>query len=288
MIWLVCILAVACIGLAAKILCMRASVREIMAGFQRAMQSNALIDLSSRDAFLRAFARELNGELRTFRSQRQRYLAGDKALKDAAANLSHDLRTPLTAISGYLELLSQEEHTEASRRYLSVIRERTETMKQLTEELFHLTVTLSSDPPQREEVNLCAALEESLASHYTLLCERHITPEVHLPDLPVLRTLNHEALSRIFSNLLTNAARYSDGNLRISLSQEGVICFENYSSGLDVIQANRLFDRFHTVDSARHSTGLGLSIVQTLTEQLGGQVEAAYRSGTLTIRLFFP
>jgi len=288
MIWLVCVLSLGCIGLAAKLLCMRVSLREITAALQRAEESNTLIDLSSLDASLRAFACTLNEELRTLRSQRQRYLAGDKSLKDAAANLSHDLRTPLTAISGYLELLSREEHTDASRRYLGILSERAEAMKQMTEELFHLTVTLSSSPLHREEVNLCAALEESLASHYTLLCERHITPEILLPGTPVLRSLNHEALSRIFGNLLTNAARYSDGNLRIMLTRDGSICFQNHASGLDAVEANRLFDRFHTVDSARHSTGLGLSIVKTLTEQLGGQVEAEYRSGMLTIRIFFP
>lgn len=288
MIWLVCALAALCIGLWIKILCMRTSLAEIIAGLRRAMDSNTLIDVSSRDRAVRFLADSLNRELRVLHIQRSRFLSGDRELKEAAANLSHDLRTPLTAIGGYLELLAQEEHTAASRRYLSVIQERTEAMKGLTEEMFRLTVLLSSEPPKREQVNLCAVLEESLASHYALLSSRGVTPEIQMPDVPIRRALSREALLRIFDNLLTNAARYSDGTLRISLTEDGTFCFQNCTSSLDSIQANRLFDRFYTVDSARSSTGLGLSIVKTLTGQLGGQIDASYEDRTLTIRITFP
>lgn len=287
MIWLVCALVILCFALLAKILCMRFSLREITSGLHRALESNTLIDISSRDREVCSLANALNRELRVLHAQRSRYLSGDRELKVAAANLSHDLRTPLTAISGYLELLAREEHTERARRYLSVIEERTEAMKRLTEELFRFTVLLSAPVPEKEDVNLCAALEESLAAHYAQLNRRGIVPQIHLPSVPVTRRLSRESLSRIFDNLLSNAVRCSDGDLSVSLSEDGVIRFANRASALDNVQAARLFDRFYTVRSARGSTGLGLSIARHLTEQLGGQISAAYEQGTLMITLTF-
>lgn len=287
MIWLVCILTVLCAVLIWKIACMRLSLREITGGLRRGLDSNTLIDVASRDHEILSLANALNGELRELHSQRNRFMSGNRELKEAAANLSHDLRTPLTAISGYLELLQREEHTGSSRRYLSVIAERAEAMKRLTEELFRFTVALSSKPSAPEALNLCAVLEESLAAHYPQLCRRGITPDVRLPDSPVKRLLSRESLCRIFDNLLTNAERFSDGDLQIALSPDGVICFSNRASALDSMQTARLFDRFYTVESQQGSTGLGLSIARHLTEELGGKISAEYAQGTLTITLKF-
>ena len=92
---------------------------------------------------MKALASSLNSELRILREKRQKYVSGDAKLKKEVTNISHDLRTPLTAICGYLDLLQREEHTENSKKYLSVIRERTDSMRNLTEELFKYSVVAS-------------------------------------------------------------------------------------------------------------------------------------------------
>ena len=102
-----------------------------------------------------------------------------------------------------------------------------------------------------------------------------------------MKKLDKSLLSRIFGNILSNAAKYSDGDLFIALSPEG-IRFQNTASRLDKLQAERLFDRFYTVESARSSTGLGLSIAKELTEKMGGSISAEYEQSSLTVILRFP
>ena len=210
-------------------------------------------------------------------------------MPSAVTNVSHDLRTPLTAICGYLDLLEGEEHSADGRRYLAVIRERTEAMRSLTEELFRYSVLTAPEEALRQEpADLRAVLEQSLAGAYQVLAARGITPEIRLPEGPVTRRLDAAALRRAFDNLLSNAAKYSDGDLAVTLTPEGTVRFTNHAGKLGRVQAERLFDRYFTVETAGDSTGLGLAIVRSLTERMGGTIRAEYRDGILEISVAFP
>lgn len=290
--WLLCgALALLSLLLLLRLAALHRSLDELRAFFAQniAEESNGLIRLSSRDPYVRRCASGLNAALRELREQRHAYLSGDRELKNAVVNVSHDLRTPLTAICGYVELLEREELSPDAARCVAVIGERAEAMRSLCEELFRYSLVSSEDEQMHPEVlSLSAALQESFAAAYTMLKERGITPEISLPETDVQRTLDRAALMRIFSNLLSNAAKYSDGDLRVTLSADGTICFENAASALSETEVGRLFDRFFTVDSARKSTGLGLAISRTLTERMGGSISASLTDGRLTIRLSFP
>ena len=120
-----------------------------------------------------------------------------------------------------------------------------------------------------------------------VLTERHIVPKIQITETKVVRMLDRSALSRVFSNLISNVIKYSDGDLKIVLSENGEMAFSNMASGLDEIQVGRLFDRFYTVETARKSTGLGLAISKTLVEQMNGTISAAYENGRLRICIFF-
>lgn len=113
-------------------------------------------------------------------------------------------------------------------------------------------------------------------------------PPIIIPETKVCRNLNPSALSRVFSNLLNNAVRYSDGDLEIVLTEAGEITFSNSASGMDEVQVGKLFNRFYTVEAARKSTGLGLAITRTLVERMGGTATASCVGGRLCIRVVFP
>lgn len=274
-----------------KIYLLRKAAREIEQAFAKRLstETNTLIDISSRDRTMRRLAAAVNEQLCRLRTQRHRYQQGDAELKQAITNIAHDLRTPLTAISGYLELLEEEEMTEEAERYLQIIQNRAGYLAQLMEELFRYSVLLSGEQElAAERVALNGVLEESIAACYSLLMERGITPVIRMPQKKVVRTLDRFALARVFANLLQNAVKYSDGDLQITLSESGEITFSNTASGLNALQAGKLFDRFYTVEAAHQSTGLGLAIARTLVGRMNGSISAAYEKNRLRICIRFP
>ncbi len=272
-----------------KIILLRRAVDEIRIGFQERLEqdTNTLIAVSSGDRRVRRLAAEINAQLRLLRKERRRLQNGDLEIREAVMNISHDLRTPLTAVCGYLDLLKREEKSEAAVRYLKAIENRTEALKQLMEELFRYSLTTSAPGGENEEVDLNRVLEESISAYYASLKGAGIEPEIVMPEKKIWRRLDKRALSRIFENIIGNAIKYSDGDLNIILSENGEIVFSNSASGLDEIQTGMLFDRFYTVETARKSTGLGLSIAKALTEQMGGEITAKYHEGQIIIRLLF-
>lgn len=277
--------------LVAKIHMLRKAAREMEEAFADRLMTNTntLIDISSNDSQMRSLANAMNRQLRELRAQRHRYLLGDMELKNAVTNIAHDLRTPLTAICGYLDLLEQEESTEASLRYIGIMKDRAKMLAELTEELFRYSMIMAEEGDgEREPVIVNEVLEESIAAFYHILMEQGITPDISMTEEKVVRRLDRSSLTRVFSNLLNNAAKYSDGDLEVSLSEAGEIVFSNRASGLDETQVGRLFDRFYTVETAGRSTGLGLAISKTLVEQMGGQVSASYRHHRLSVRIVFP
>ena len=279
------------IALLVKIHILQKSVKEIEIAFADRLvtDTNVLIDISSSDKNVRRLANTINGQLRKLRTERRRFQQGDLELKNAVTNISHDLRTPLTALSGYLELLEQEEKSESVNRYIEIIKDRVDILTQLSEELFKYSVIISTkNNITKEQVIINTVLEESIAAFYTVLTERNIVPEIQVSETKVVRMLDRSALSRVFSNLISNVIKYSDGDLKIVLSENGEIAFSNMASGLDEIQVGRLFDRFYTVEAARKSTGLGLTISKTLVEQMKGTISAIYENNRLSIHIFFP
>lgn len=292
MIWLGCLcglFAAAAVILSVKVYLMKKSAREIKEKMSRSLSddTNLLIDISSGDKDMRALAESLNDRLRELRKERLRYSRGDAELKNAAVNVSHDLRTPLTAIFGYLELLEREENTGNREKYLEQIRGRTEAMKRLSEELFGYSLAASEREMDFEKLCLNDALGESLASYYGAILQRGIKPETDITDRRIERELDRSALSRIFGNIISNALKYSDGDLSVKLTDEGRIVFSNTAKSLDAVTAGRLFDRFYTVENARESTGLGLSIAKLLTERMGGTIKAEYIGDKLFIEIEF-
>lgn len=287
---LIVAMAIFIIALLVKIHLLQKAAKEIEDAFADRLitDTNTLIDISSNDRYMRHLANEINVQLRKLRKQRHRFQQGDIELKDAITNISHDLRTPLTAIYGYLDLLEQEDKSEEVCRYIEVIRNRVEVMTQLTEELFRYSLISTNESAEMiEPVVINHVLEESIAAFYTALHERNITPRISMPTDQVIRNLDYSALSRIFSNLLNNAIKYSDGDLDITLTDNGEILFANTATELNEVQVGKLFDRFYTVEAARKSTGLGLAIAKTLVEQMNGTITAVYEDGRLRVCIVF-
>lgn len=288
MLWkiMVFFLLVIIFALLLKIFYMRKAIREIKRGFSEKLytDTNTPIMLSSHDKLVSSLANDINVELKELKKQNHRYIQGDKELKNAITNISHDLRTPLTTICGYLSLLDKEEKSEHIARQLSIIKNRTFALKQLVEELFRYTTIISdTENSVYTETVINNVLEDCISSYYAIFKEKGITPNINLCEQKIVRSVDKTALLRIFNNIIDNAIKYSEGDLTISLFENGKIVFSNHTSDLNEIQIGKLFDRFYTVNTARKSTGLGLSIAKALIEKMDGNISADYSNNVLSI-----
>lgn len=281
------LLLVICLLLGVKVYLMRKSCRDIVSKLDTIMNedTNNLIAVSSGDRQMMMLAGELNKRLREIRKQQLNFLNGDNQLKDAVTNISHDLRTPLTAIMGYLEMMKDMPKSKKLEEYLEIIMGRATAMKQLTDELFSYSVILSSGSMELESMQINKLLEDCVMGFYGAFAQNGIDVKVDMTDKKIMRKVDAQALSRVFSNLMNNALKYSGGDLSITLKEPCEITFSNTAQELTQTQVEKLFDRFYTVESARKSTGLGLSIARTLVDRMGGTIDAALADGVLTITI---
>lgn len=271
-------------------LSVRHSIKEIVEELKETMSSdtNTLISISTYDPYIREPAGELNEQLLLLKSERRKYQSGDAQLKIAVANISYDIRTPLTAICSYLDLLEETQKSDVVTDYLKIIRGRTENLTELTEELFQYSVVASqSNDMVREDTVINEVIEESIAAFYAALKNRNISPVIQITEQKIIRKIDRRALSRVFSNVINNALKYSDGDLEIELNDQGEVFFTNRAPELNEVLAGKLFDRFYTVETSRKSTGLGLTIARTLMEQMQGSIVAEYLNGRLIICIHF-
>ena len=276
--------------LTVKLVLMKRSLRAMAKDFKEITKTdtNAVLSVASRDKNVRLLAKDLNDTIKDVRKAYLKYNEGDMEMKMSITNISHDLRTPLTAILGRIELLRDADKSDEVREALDIIENRARYMKDLTEELFEYSVILSSDEePIKEEILINQLLEDSLLNHYAALTRAGLDVEVDITEEKIVRKVNKKQIDRIFSNLMSNAIKYSDGDLKITLTDDAKVTFSNKAHNLSKLEVEKLFNRFYTVESARNSTGLGLAIARKFMVENGGNVEAKYEDGRLSLILSF-
>ena len=234
----------------------------------------------------------LNQLLELRQEERARYRRKEQELRRQIANVSHDLRTPLTSILGYLQLLEGDGLSpERKAEYLAVIEGRARTLQTFIAAFYDLSRIEGGELPlEREQVDLRRALSDQLAASYGQIEEAGLDMEVELADgLPPVWA-DSGAVARIFSNLLTNALRHGKDALSVRLYRAGnviVSAFSNRAEGLTAEDAAHVFERYYTADKMRtgQSTGLGLAIVKALAERMGHTAAARWEDGVFTIEV---
>ena len=210
-------------------------------------------------------------------------------LKHSIANISHDLRTPLTSIQGYLTLLKDCEDKEEQEHYFSVIQAKTDYLTELVQIFYDLSLIESDDYILGiEKIDVNRIVTDCLINKYNELKE--LSPTIKIENAPVWITGNAVACKRIIDNLVTNAIRYSDDDIEIVMDADGIFTVKNTTSELKNIDVNILFQKFYTVDTSRSNgnTGLGLYIVKELLNKIeGGIKEISYKNNILTVSVYF-
>ena len=285
-------LIVICIALTIKLYFMKKSVKEIEAGLKNILKfdTNNLITISSSEKNIKKLATSLNIELKTIRKQKLQYENGNQELKKLVTNISHDLRTPLTAIKGYIDLIEKDKLSKNQEKYLNIIQKKTDELTELTEQLFDFSKTIDSDIKiSKEKCNINEILEEVLASYYVIFKEKGIEPQISMCSENVYKKLNKASIIRIFENILSNISKYCVNNFKVELKDDGTIIFANKVKDglLDATTVQKIFDRYFTVENAKKSTGIGLSIAKELVELNDGSISANFTKDTLIIEIKF-
>ena len=251
-----------------------------------------MLDISLIDKDLERLA----GILNQYNIRQRQAVAGvlrnEEYLKESVANISHDLRTPLTVILGHLQLLQKENLESSQAQRVKVIFSKAEKMKELVETFYDLSILEEQQTvPEKEKFNISNMLINLITENAVALEKENILPEINLPDYSIYVYSDKNMVERILQNLLTNAIKYSVGTIKITLMEKEnnniIFTIENPMSDSSEIDCNRLFDRFYTGDKSRHngSTGLGLAVVKTLVAILGGNIVAKVHAKSLIITL---
>ena len=249
------------------------------------------ISLELMNKELSALAVNINKCLKTEENLRLDGIREEKRFKELVANISHDLRTPLTAIKGYQQLMEKEMLSPGQQQKLQTAQKHTDELGRLIEQFFQYSYLENADLVlKREKINLSNLAAECLAESIATFEEKNL--EVHFHEsFPVLVLADKEMTIRVIQNLIGNCIQHSHSEVEVQvfITEKAVLSFRNLVKNPCEIDVKQLFDRFYTTDKARSkNTGLGLSIVKLLVEQMGGSTGASLEDGLLDIRVELP
>lgn len=273
-----------------KLYVLKKAIKEITNSLDNilSIDTNNIITISSNDKDVKYLTSCLNKELKELRKQRIEYETGNQELKNIITNVSHDMRTPLTAIIGYVDLIKDEKEIDIKKDYIKIIERKANELKKLTDNLFDFSKAVDiKENMNREKCNLNEILEESLIEFYSILKNKNIEPSINICKEKVYRNVDKILIKRIFENILSNICKYSEGDFKVSLYRDGKIIFTNKTNNLDIVSIEKIFDRYYTVENGRKGTGVGLSIAKELTKLNKGKIFAKYKNNYLSIIVKF-
>lgn len=262
--------------------------------FLKDHDSNMMISSEIRFGGVGYLADTLNEIVELRKWERKNYLDKEKSISDIYTNLSHDIRTPLTSLDGYFQLLKESEITEEQQHYILVIQERISSLKDMLEELFTFTKLQNDDYVL--ELSTCflnRILKDTLFSYYDIWKENDIEPKFKITEEPLMIEGNPQALGRTIRNIIKNGFEHGEKQFEVYLErkeQTAVLSLKNMVSDPDKIDISRIFERFYKADEARSdsSTGLGLSIAKEFVLRMKGNIRAEMEGNWFCVNIEFP
>ena len=249
--------------------------------------TNLLLSTSSGDKSIKILVDSLNKELKKLLSLKREYSKGIFDVKKSAENIAHDIRTPLTAIKGYVDLLEKEELSEEGRKYLEIIKGRVDYMKEMIDELFLSLSMKSRGVLNLSNIDAKSILEEALVSYYNEFKKKGMSPSLMTPNEKVIIKADSKALYRAYSNIISNALKYGEGEFEVEMDEKGNTIFSNLAPNMDSVEANKLLDRYYTISDAKASSGIGLSISKEILQEMGGELKVKLENQRLYISIIY-
>jgi len=293
---IIAILGIAVVYLLVRLLSLKMALKgagKQLKEINRELEENRIVKLAVPDKDAEMLLTVVNESLLAIREQKNVYAKREKELKQQIENISHDLRTPLTSMLGYLRIMETGNLNPEDREDLQTVIRKAERLQELITQFYEYTKVTSTDYSlSLEGIEVTKLLREALADAYPELEKRQLEVEVKIPQGTLAITGNENAMQRVLQNLLQNAVRYAKSYLEVSVYEgdgEVEITFANDVEDMNVSDVERLFERFYTPDASRTqgSTGLGLTIAKEFVEKMKGSMEAELVGEKLRIVMRF-
>ena len=283
------VLSILVITLVLRVVTTNIEIRNIIRDLEDITEkdTNILLTTSSGDKSIKSLVDSLNKELKKLLSIKREYSKGVFDVKNSAENIAHDIRTPLTVIKGYVDLLEEEDLSEEGKKCLEIIKGRTRYMKEMTDELFLSLSMKSRGVLSLFDIDAKSVLEEALVSFYNEFKKKGMSPSIITPNDKVILKADSKALYRVYSNIISNALKYGEGEFNVQMDEKGNITFSNYAPNMDSVEANKLLDRYYTISDAKASSGIGLSISNEILQEMGGELKVRLDNKRLYISIIY-
>ncbi|MFD2193113.1 sensor histidine kinase [Oceanobacillus bengalensis] len=254
-------------------------------------KTNKKIDMALLDQSIENLGIEINQLIDMHVKEKRERIRSENELKQTIANMSHDLRTPLTSILGYIQMAESNELPDDERReYVSIAKNRAKRLEALLNDFFELSVIESADYQLKpERFNIKNVTIDVLMSFFDRFNDKDMELIINIPEHNVFITADQSAVTRVIENLISNAIKHSSGNkvtVRLEEKKQVVrLIVQNEAHALTEKDVALLFDRFYMADESRSgkNTGLGLSIVKRFMEKMDGNITSELKDGQLLI-----
>lgn len=282
LIGIICFLLVLILALRSKINYMCDILDEVLKG-----NINQRIRIQNNWKPLSVLINKVNMVIESFQSLTSKNIENEESRKKMISNISHDLRTPLTSMLGYMELIfdNEEISEEKKQEYLKIIYDKGNSLYGLMEEFFQVSKLDSNDIKiEIEETNISEIIRQSFVSFFVEIQKYNIRPCINIGEDDIFILTDKKIIGRILNNLINNAIKHASKATEIGINlvdNDDDILLEVWDNGIGINkeEINHIFDRLYTVEKSRNSalknSGLGLTIVKKLVDSLGGSIKVS-------------
>lgn len=255
-------------------------------------KTNMSLSIGASTRSIRKLTDRINKVLVSCRNRELETARKDDEIKETITSMSHDIRTPLTSLKGYFDLMCESDSEDDKERYKGIIAERIDSLGEMLEQMFIYTkINNSSYKLERDKVNVSETLISTLLSYFEDFENRGMTPDIDI-DEDVYAVGDEPALKRVFQNLIKNSLNHGADSVSVKLKKVDGKKFKiSVGNGIkdgQVPDVTRVFDRFYKGDKSRHvnSSGIGLSVTQKLIVLMGGSIEAVVSDNKFYINIY--
>lgn len=294
MAWLISLLGVSIIILILRLIFIKKEIKNITNQLNNynEFKTKKKLDINLLDDDIESLAESINNHIEISKSDRIKQIRADEELKSLITNISHDLRTPLTSIIGYLQMLKTQNLSDEKRNnYLKIAERRSKDLQELINNFFTISIIEANQYNiNLELLNLNDIVFNVITSFYDQLNSKGIEPEINIlkEDIYILGDIS--AVKRVLENLIINVLNHSEGEVTIKLernNENAILTIINAAKNLTENEAELIFNKFYKGDKSRNSnkdsTGLGLAIVKELMKKMNGSVSSKVNSGLIYI-----